>query len=131
MDHEGLRNSTLARTFSELMGDVRDLLQKELRLASAELKTKLSARLQASVWIAAAGLVGFVAVLFLLEGLVFALASYGLSLYWSCFIVAFAVAALAGILFFYGRSLADEDLTPRRTLSQIGQDIHTAKEQLS
>jgi hypothetical protein len=52
------------------MGDVRDLLQKELRLASDELKTKVSGRLQASVWMAAAGLLGFVAVLFVLEGLV-------------------------------------------------------------
>lgn len=131
MDHDGLRNSTLARTLSELIGDVRDLLQKELRLASAELKIKLSARLQASVWMAMAGLLGFVSVLLLLEGLVFVIASYGLSLYWSCFIIAFAVAALAGILFLYGRSLADEDMTPRRTLSQLGQDIHTAKEQLT
>jgi VIT1/CCC1 family predicted Fe2+/Mn2+ transporter len=131
MDHEGLRNSTLARSLAELMGDVRDLLQKEVRLASAELKTKLSARLQATVWMTAAGLLGLIAVLFFLEGLVFILASYGLSLYWSCFVVAFAVAALAGILFFYGRSLANDDLTPRRTLSQLGQDIHTAKEQLT
>jgi uncharacterized membrane protein YqjE len=131
MDHDGLRNSALARTLAELMSDMRDLLQKELRLASVELKTKLSARLQASVWMAAAGLLGLVAVLFLLEGLVFVIASYGLSLYWSCFIIAFAIAALAGVLFLFGRSLADEDITPRRTLSQLGQDIHTAKEQLT
>jgi hypothetical protein len=58
---------------------------------------------------AAAGLLGFAAVLFVLEGLVFILASYGLSLYSSCFIVAFAVAALAGILFPMG------DPSPMRT----------------
>jgi ABC-type phosphate transport system auxiliary subunit len=131
MGHDALRNSSLARTLAELMGDVRDLLQKELRLASLELKTKLSSGLQAGVWMAAAGLFAVVAVLLLLEGVVFLIASFGLALYWSCFIVTFAVATLAGILFFYGRSMVDEDLVPRRTLSQIGQDIHTAKEQLT
>jgi hypothetical protein len=131
MEHEGLRNSGLARALAELTSDLKDLLQKEMRLATTELKTKLTARLQAGIWIAAGGVLGFVALLVLVEGLVFVVASFGLALYWSCFIVALAIAALAAILFFYARSLADEDMLPTRTLRQVNRDIHTAKEQLT
>jgi hypothetical protein len=39
---------------------------------------------------------------------------------------------MAGVASFYhGRSLAEEELAPRRALRQVAQDIKTAKEQLT
>jgi hypothetical protein len=131
MERESLRDTGLVRALTDLMADVKVLLQNEMRLAGAELKTKLAARLQASVWMAIAGLLGFIAILLLVEGAVLVLATLGLSLYGSCFLVAIAIGALAAILFFYGRSLAEEDMLPTRTLKQMNQDINTAKEQLT
>src|ERR1700704_1153019 len=119
MERESLRDTGLVRALTDLMADVKVLLQNEMRLAGAELKTKLAARLQASVWMAIAGLLGFIAILLLVEGAVLVLATLGLSLYGSCFLVAIAIGALAAILFFYGRSLAEEDMLPTRTLKQM------------
>jgi len=60
-----------------------------------------------------------------------AIASFGISLYWACLLVA-VVLAVAGLASFYhGRALAEHELTPRRALRQVAQDIKTAKEQLT
>jgi hypothetical protein len=46
-------------------------------------------------------------------------------------LVAAVLAASAIAIFFYGRSLAEDDLMPKRSARQINQDIRTAKEQLT
>ena len=54
-DH--LKNSALPRALSEVVSDLADLFQKEIRLARAELSEKLSLKIRAGVWISvAAGL---------------------------------------------------------------------------
>src|SRR5579872_5494817 len=109
---DDLRNSAIGRTLSEFLGDLTDLIQKEIRLIRAEVSEKVGARLQAVVWMAAAGVIALVAALFLLAGIVFALIAWGLSPYLSCFAVAAALAILAFALFSYGRALIAEDLLP-------------------
>jgi putative superfamily III holin-X len=131
MAHDALRNSSLGRTLSNLLADFTDLMQKEIRLARAEIGEKISARLQATVWMAAAGLLGLIVALLVIEGIVFALVSWGLSPALSCMLVAAVVALLAIILFLRARSMAAEDLLPVRTARQFSQDIKTAKEQLT
>jgi hypothetical protein len=46
-------------------------------------------------------------------------------------LVAAVLAVAAAIAFFYGRSLAAEELLPERTVKQVTRDIKTAKEQLT
>ena len=126
-----LQNSGLTNAFTDLLADLGDLLQKEIQLAKAEVTEKIGSRLQASVWMVAAGLLAFIVVLLVVEAAVFAVASFGLALHWACLVVAGVLAAAAIATFFYGRSLAEDDLMPKRSARQINQDIRTAKEQLT
>jgi Putative Actinobacterial Holin-X, holin superfamily III len=131
MAHERLWNSGLAQALTALFADLADLLQKELQLAKTEITEKITSRLRASVWMGVAGVVGMVAALLLVEAAVFAIASFGLALHWSCLLVAAALAAGAAAAFYHGRSVAEDELLPTRTAKQISQDIKTAKEQLT
>jgi uncharacterized membrane protein YqjE len=131
MAHETVGNSTLVRSLGDLLGSFSDLVQKEIRLAKAELSEKLASKLQAGVWMGVAGFLGLLIVILVVEAAVFAIASQGIHLYWACLIVAAILAAAAAACFYHGRSLAEGDLAPRRALAQISQDIKTAKEQLT
>jgi hypothetical protein len=131
MAHEALKESVLSRTVSDLLADFTDLMQKEIRLARTEISEKVSAKLRGMVWMGAAGLLGLMVALLLLEGIVFALIGWGFSPAISCLLVAAVIALLAVVLFYQARSMLAEDFMPARTARQINQDIRTAKEQLS
>jgi uncharacterized membrane protein YgcG len=131
MAHDRLRNSGLAQALTDLFADLGDLLQKELQLAKTEITEKITSRLRASVWMVIAGVLGMVAALLLVEAVVFAIASFGLALHWSCLLVAAVIAAGAAAALYHGRSIAEDELLPTRTARQITQDIKTAKEQLT
>jgi uncharacterized protein YacL len=131
MAHERLRNSGLAQALTDLLADLADLLRKELQLARTEITEKIVSRLRASVWMVVAGVLGMVAALLLVEATVFAIASFGIALHWSCLLVAAVLAAAAAAAFFQGRAAAQDELLPTRTAKQISQDIKTAKEQLT
>jgi hypothetical protein len=73
-----LQSSTLTPAFTDLLTDLGDLVQKEMQLAKAEVTEKITSRLQASIWMAGAGLVALVAVLLVVDAAVFAIASVGL-----------------------------------------------------
>jgi hypothetical protein len=79
----------------------------------------------------AAGVLALMAGFIVLQAIIFAIASYGIAMHWSCLIVAGGVAVLALVAFFIGRADAQEDLTPGRTIHQIKTDISTAREQLT
>jgi Flp pilus assembly protein TadB len=131
MAHERLTNATLPQTLSEVVADLADLLQKEFRLAKAEISAKISTKLNASIWMFTAGMLGLMAGFIVLQAIIFAIASYGIAMHWSSLIVAGGVAVLALVAFFIGRADAQEDLTPGRTIHQIKRDISTAREQLT
>jgi Putative Actinobacterial Holin-X, holin superfamily III len=130
MAHD-LRNSGLVQALRDLFADLADLLRKELQLAKTEITEKIVSRLRASLWMVVAGALSLVAVLLLVEAAVFAIASFGIALHWSCLIVAAVLGAAAAAAFFQGRSAAQDELLPTRTARQISQDIRTAKEQLT
>ncbi|MPZ40498.1 MAG: hypothetical protein GEU95_21095 [Rhizobiales bacterium] len=131
MAHEQLKDAALPHAVSDVVADLADLFQKEMQLARAELTDKLATKLQASLWMSAAGVLGLIAGLLVLQAAVFAIASYGIALHWSCLIVAAIVAAFAAASYLKGRADAQEELAPRRTINQIKRDILTAKEQLT
>jgi hypothetical protein len=78
-----------------------------------------------------AALLGFVASLLVIEAIVFALASFGLAIYWACLLVAGVLAVCGAAAFAYGRSAANEMLVPMRGAGQINEDIRTIREQLT
>jgi hypothetical protein len=131
MAHDSLRNSGLVQGLTELLADLSDLVRKEVRLARAEVTEKISAKLHASGWMMAAGLLALVAALLVVEAAVFAIASFGIALHWACLLLAAIMAATGAAVFYHGRTLAEEDLLPARSLRQVKQDIETAKEQLT
>jgi hypothetical protein len=131
MAYDNLRNSSLAQSLTDVFADFSDLIQKEIRLAKAEVSDKLLSKLNAGLWMGVAGVLGLIAVLFVLQGIVFGIASLGLALHWSCLIVAAVIAIAAATCFFLGRAKANEDLMPGRTVRQVSRDIKVAKEQLT
>lgn len=130
MAPEGLRQSALPRALSDVLADLADLFQKELRLARAELADKLATKLRAGIWLSAAAVLGFMTAILVAQALVFGISTLGIPLHWSCLIVASATAAAGVLAFSMGRADAREELTPERTLRQFNEDIETTKEQL-
>jgi hypothetical protein len=128
MAHE--EGSTLVEALKDAFADLRQLVQTELRLAKAELGAALAGGVKAGIWMAVAGVLGLVAVLFLLQAIVFGLAGLGLGVGWASLIVAAVLFAVAAGAFFYGRSLA-KPLTPTRTIRQINRDVAALREQLT
>ncbi|HEX2656215.1 MAG TPA: phage holin family protein [Xanthobacteraceae bacterium] len=126
-----LQDSALFGALSDVIGDLADLVQMEIRLAKTELSTKLSQKLVGGIWLGVAGVIGLLAVLVLVEAAIFAIASYGVGLHWSCLIIAGALAILGGAAFAKGRADAQVELPPTHSLHQIQRDIAVAKEHLS
>ena len=129
--NEKLKDSALVGALSDVIGDLADLVQKEIRLAKTELSAKVSQKLLGGIWLAVAGGIGLLALMVLVEAAIFAIASYGIALHWSCLIVAGALAILGGAAFAKGRADAQVELTPSHSLHQIRRDVAAAKEQLS
>ena len=131
MPFDGIRNSALVSTLADLLDDLPDLLKKEVRLAQAEFTEKLKDGIQASVWMIVAGALGLVTFLILIQAAIFAIASLGLALHWSCLIVAAVIGGCAATAFLYGRSTMPSTLVPTRSVNQVNEDVTTVKEQLT
>ena len=131
MDRERLRQPSLPEAVSEVLSDLADLFRKELQLARAELSWNLSRKLRGGIWIGLAGLFGLGAFALVLGGLVAWITTFDLSLHAAFLIVAAGVGLLAVVAYFAGRSDAQTELAPARTISQVKQDIETTKEQLT
>ncbi len=129
--NERLKNTVMVGTLSDVVEDLADLFQKEVRLAKAELSEKVSAKLRAGLWMSVTGALAVCAALVLIEAAIFAIASYGLALHWSCLIVAAALSIAAAGAYAIGRTDARTSVTPTRTLHQVRRDVAAAKEQLS
>ena len=124
--------SSLPNAISRVVTDLADLLQKEVRLARAELSEKLSMTFRAGIWISAAALLAIVAVLLFVQACVLALsAATGIALHWSSLIVAAIAGAIAGGAFAKGRADVPDQIAPDRAISQVKQDIAAAKEQFT
>lgn len=124
--------SSLPNAFSKVIADLADLIQKEVRLARAELSEKLSITFRAGIWMSAAALLCIVAVLLVVQASVLALsAATGIALHWSSLIIAAVLAAAAGAAFTKGRADVPSQIAPDRAISQVKQDIAAAKEQFT
>jgi hypothetical protein len=131
MPFDGIRNSALVRTITDVLEALPDLFRKETRLALAEFSEKIKDGAKASVWIIVAGFLALIAFFILIEAAIFGIASLGLALHWSCLIVAAVICAAAAGSFLYGRSTMPDTLVPARSVREINEDIRTVKEQLT
>jgi hypothetical protein len=128
---ERVKDAALPHAVSDVVTDLADLFQKELRLARAEITDKIATKLQAGVWMSAASVLALIAGVFALQAAVFGIASFGIPMHWASLFVAGVIAAIAAITFLRGRSDAKEELAPSRTIKQVKRDISTVKEQLT
>ena len=128
MTHDSLHSTSTVRLIASAFADLTDLVRKEMQLARAEMAAKVSATVRASVWMAVAALLGLIALLVVVEGVIFLIASFGLALFWSCFIVAAALLVIAAIILVAAK--AGLGLTPSRTIAQVQKDVRTAKGQM-
>ena len=131
MARDRLRKSSLPEVLSDALSDFADLFRKELRLAQAELSSNVSTKLRGSIWLAIAGLFALLALALILGGLVAWITTFGVSLHFAFLIVAAGVGLVAVLAYAAGRSEAQAELIPSRTISQVKQDIETTKEQLT
>jgi hypothetical protein len=131
MTTERLRASPLPRALSDVVVDVADLVQKEMRLARAEIGEKLSNKLRAGTWMLIAAAVALIAFLMLIEGLALWIATFGISLYASHWIIGAALALISVLAYFAGRADARESLAPERTIHQVNRDLRETKERLT
>jgi hypothetical protein len=99
-------------------------------LARTEILQKLTLGLQAGAWFAVAAVLGLLAIVLILEALVFGIAAAGIPLWGSCLLVAFLLSVLAAIAFFFARRQSSEDMTPVRSARQFTRAVGTVKEQL-
>jgi VIT1/CCC1 family predicted Fe2+/Mn2+ transporter len=124
--------SSLPNAFSKVVTDLADLMQKEMRLARAELSQKLSISIQAGIWMVVAAVLAILAALLVAQACVLGLtAATGIALHWSSLIVALVLAVAAAAVFGKGRADVPDQLTPDRALNQVKQDIAVAKEQFT
>jgi putative superfamily III holin-X len=124
--------SSLPNAFSRVITDLADLMQKEMRLARAELSEKLSLTIRAGVWMSVAGALAIVAALLVVQSCVLGLsAASGIALHWSSLIVAALLAAAGGAAFAKGKADVPDQVAPDRALNQVKQDIAVAKEQFT
>jgi uncharacterized membrane protein YqjE len=131
MVYDTIKNSTLARSLADTVGDFSDVVRTEMRLAAAELSDKAKHAALAGVWMAIAGVFWLLTLAVIAEAIIFAIASEGLALHWACLIVAAGLAIIGAIAFFGGRSAAQPDMLPTRAIRQMNETIRTAKEQFS
>lgn len=129
--NEGLKDSALIHALADVVADLADLFQKEIRLAKTEIADKVSRKVRGGLWLLIAGVIGFLAVMVFIEAAIFAIASYGIALHWSCLIVACALTILGAAAYAKGRADAHIELTPTHALQQVRRDVATLKEQLS
>ena len=81
MARERLRQQSLPEVLSDVLGDFADLFRKEIRLARAELSSKISAKVRGAVWLGIAALLGLLALASLLGAAVAWLTTFGVSLH--------------------------------------------------
>ncbi len=115
------------RSFIDLFDAItrhgKSLVKAEIEMFSAELAENSSGMLLAVILAAAAGLVAFCALIFILIGAMYVMVNYGFHAYAAAFIVAGFCLALCLVLAIIARSrMSGVSLVPHRTIAQIQLD---------
>jgi uncharacterized membrane protein YqjE len=115
----------------QLVDDVSHLFRQELRLAQAEVSRNLEHAQRRLIMIVAGLLLGFCAVLILLQAIVFALADV-MPAWIASVVVALVVGLCAFMMVHQGQShLRAHDVVPKRTVRQVKQDKELVEEKMA
>ncbi|WP_310539477.1 phage holin family protein [Phenylobacterium sp.] len=124
-----------ARSIPQLLGDftsdLTTLLRQESELVRAEFSEKLGVLGRAGGELAGGAILLLAALMVLLQALVLALSNI-MDPAWAALLVGVVVAIVGVVLLRAGASLAKPiNLTPDRTLRQVGKDAELAKDQVT
>ena len=121
----------LASLFTDLISEVTQLFQAEIRLVRAEMNEKVSRVANSGALIGAGAVVMLPAVFILLLAIVRWLEVAGLPDQWGLLIVGVVVAALGTLLLMKGiNNLKGSALVPQRSIEQVRADFSVAREQM-
>ena len=131
-----MATSPEARSIGELLRDLASdsasLVQQEFALARAEAEAKLHQMIMAAIELLVGALVGFAALIILLDAGVYSLAEAGLQRWLAALIVGGVVAVIGFLLVRKGQNdLAATRLAPERTAANLRKDLDLVKEQVS
>jgi hypothetical protein len=124
---------SISELFGQLTQDLTLLVRQELLLARTEITEKVSRLVANAVSVAAGGLVAYVGALALVAALILALHELADISPWISALIVGAVLAIAGYLMLQRglKELKRVDLSPRRTVETLKDDVQWAKEQAS
>ena len=121
----------LGSLFTDVVSEITQLFQTELRLVRAEMNEKASRVANSGALIGAGAIVLLPAVFILLLAIVRWLEVAGLPEQWGLLLVGAAVAGLGAALLMKGiNNLKGPALVPKRTIAQVRADVSLAKEQV-
>jgi hypothetical protein len=121
---------SIPQLLGDFTGDLTTLLRQESELVRAEFSEKLGQLARAGSEVAAGAILLLAALMILLQALVLALSKI-MDPAWAALLVGVAVAVLGAVLLSAGAKMAKpSNLTPDRTLRQVGKDAELAKEQV-
>jgi ABC-type xylose transport system permease subunit len=121
------------RSLGELFGDlgrqVGTLVRQEVDLAKTELSEKASRTGRNVATLAVGGAVAYAGLLVLLLAAVYALIAAGLESWLAALLVGAVVVAIGGFLVWRGlQQFRETDLTPRRTVETMKENVEMIKE---
>ncbi len=127
----GHAEPSLGQLFTELTGDMSNLVRQELELAKAETMQKVSKATRSIILMVAGGLLAYAGLIVLVIAAAIALGS--IMPYWlSSLIMGLVVIVIGAILINSGRSsLTDLSLVPEQSVESLKEDARWAKEQVS
>jgi uncharacterized membrane protein YqjE len=122
---------SIGELFGELTQDMTLLVRQEVQLARVELEQKASRIGATIVTVGTGGFIAYVGALALVAGVILLIADLANIDAWISALIVGAILAIAGYVMLQGglRKLKQTDLTPRRTVETLKDDVQWAKEQ--
>lgn len=113
----------------DIFGNIQDIVRSEVRLAKTELREEIAKTGRAALFIAIGGMIGFLAIVFLLVGVLFALAS--IVPYWSAaLIIALILMSGCAICMIAGARLLRRIRLAPVTTASLKENVEWAKQQI-
>src|SRR3954447_6332283 len=109
-------DQTLGALFATATRDVSDLLRSEIELAKVEIKEEMQQGVKGGAMFAAAGVLGFLALILLLIAIAYGLVELGVPRWLAFLIVAVVLVIVAGILVRVGKKTVAKVGPPERTI---------------
>ena len=117
--------------FADALAQMTHLFETEIRLVKTEISEKISAAVKAIVVTLVAAVLLLAALFIILFGIVQLVIFFGVVAWGAYFIVGGCIAIVGAIaLYFALKQLSADNLTPKRSLNQLGKDADIVKEQV-